>query len=1190
MTVTSAVLLADLRKEVRRLEIDIRSRAESVAEVAARLREDHRRAVQVGRTATAFTAWLDDEVTQAAVAWVLGTVFVRFCEDNGLVSEPWITGPGDRASLAVDRQRSYFLEHPHETDREWLTASFAHLANHPAASALFERRHNPLFNLELSGDAATELLEFWRRTQSDGTLVHDLLDPDLSTRFLGDLYQDLSESARKKYALLQTPDFVEELILDLTLEPAIDDFGLDGLRMIDPTCGSGHFLLGAFQRLLDRWGRERPGMDARERVQAALDSVHGVDVNPFATAISKFRLTVEAMRASNVRTLAQAPGYRLHVATGDSLLWEQGGLAEELPGLDEGDGLADHQYGAEDLSEHPGIVRPGTYHAVVGNPPYITVKDKALNEAYRKAYSSCAGTYALSVPFAELFFRLTVSDADRPGYTGQITSNSFMKREFGKKLVEHFFTSRDLTHVIDTSGAYIPGHGTPTVIILGRNRFAKRTTLRAVLGIRGEPSAPKVPADGFVWRSIVDHLDEPGFENDFISVTDLPRDGLAGHPWSLAGGGAAELMSILSAPTRTVRSELSMPIGFASFPGSDDSFLVPKDMPTRQRWPINLTRPMVTGDMVRDWSVAHVESAVVPYAAGGEQVEPDLASSIWRHLWAHRAVLNSITGFGGQKRSDTGEAWWSWYRWVQARYDTPLTITFAFVATHNHFVLDRGGKVFKQSAPVIKLPEGATEDDHLGLVGVLNSSTACFWLKQVSHNKGSTVDQKGARQTTVEWENFYEFTGTKLEGFPLPADLPRVAPAALDGLQHQRSAHAPAAVADVAVPTREALEVAAGKFRALSHLMVFWQEELDWATYRSYGLIDEDLTHNGEPVQVVLGERAFEIQMARTLTSADADLAWFERHRSTPVTDVPAHWPSDYQDLVQRRVAALQQTPLALLERPECKRRWAGPTWEQMQTEALRDWLLERVEDRAHWFDSAGRPRLRTTAQLADDLRVDADFTSVLGLWAGVVDVDVAAALAKLVSEEHVPYLAAWRYKETGMRTRQAWEETWALQRREDDGEDLDVPVPPKYKPADFLKTSYWRQRGKLDVPKERFISYPGAERGADASLVLGWAGWDHAEQALALSGYALERQRTDGWDAQRLLPLWAGVAELEPWVRQWHADVDVRMGSSPADAVTGTLEQALSGLQATRDDLTAWRPPAPTRGRRAAQPKETTP
>ena len=47
--------------------------------------------------------------------------------------------------------------------------------------------------------------------------------------------------------------------------------------------------------------------------------------------------------------------------------------------------------------------------------------------------------YALSVPFAERIFQLAVRDV---GYTGQITANSFMKREFGKKLIEEFFATR----------------------------------------------------------------------------------------------------------------------------------------------------------------------------------------------------------------------------------------------------------------------------------------------------------------------------------------------------------------------------------------------------------------------------------------------------------------------------------------------------------------------------------------------------------------------------------------------------------------------------------------------------------------------------------------------------------------------------------------------------------------------------
>ena len=55
------------------------------------------------------------------------------------------------------------------------------------------------------------------------------------------------------------------------------------------------------------------------------------------------------------------------------------------------------------------------------------------------------------------------------------------------------------------------------------------------------------------------------------------------------------------------------------------------------------------------------------------------------------------------------------------RFSSLLKIAFAFVSTHNHFVLDRGGKVFIQSAPVINLPTSTSEEDHFGLLGLLNS-------------------------------------------------------------------------------------------------------------------------------------------------------------------------------------------------------------------------------------------------------------------------------------------------------------------------------------------------------------------------------------------------------------------------------------------------------------------------------------
>ena len=130
----------------------------------------------------------------------------------------------------------------------------------------------------------------------------------------------------------------------------------------------------------------------------------------------------------------------------------------------------------------------------------------------------------------------------------------------------------------------------------------------------------------------------------------------------------------------------------------------------------------------------------------------------------------------------------------------PLSIAFAFVATHNHFVLDRGGKVFKQTAPVIKLPEGATEDEHLALLGVLNSSTACFWLKQNSHNKGSAV-AASADASPRSVEHVTSSLAPRCRTIRCPAMLPLKRGRALDGLAQELAAHAPSAVAADGMPT-----------------------------------------------------------------------------------------------------------------------------------------------------------------------------------------------------------------------------------------------------------------------------------------------------------------------------------------------------------------------------------------------------
>jgi hypothetical protein len=1176
----TAALTTDLQQQVLLLEEDLRVRLQADAERKADWKQEHQRALEKERTATSWVTWRDDRITQAAVAWVLTSVFIRFCEDNALASPVWITGPQDRRQEALDAQLAYFRTHPEHTDREWLRSAIDYLTGLPATKALVEP-HSALHLVSPSGDAVTKLLDFWRVRRDDGTLVHDLHDSSLSTRFLGDLYQDLSQHAKETYALLQTPVFVEEFILDRTLEPALNERSLEGFKLIDPTCGSGHFLLGAFDRLLDRWNRHAPGLEIQARVQATLDSIHGVDLNPFAIAIARFRLTVAALMASGLTSLEKAPAFTFRLAVGDSLI--HGPDPGVLPGMSDRSAYMPFTYATEDGPLLLTMLEEGRYDVVVGNPPYITVRDKALNQIYRSKYANvCKGSYALTVPFMALFFFLA-KKGSMAGWVGQITSNSFMKREFGAKLIEAFLIHQDLRLIVDTSGAFIPGHGTPTAIIVGRNESPVGSTVRAVLGVRGEPGRPEDPAKGLVWTSIVEHVDELNWDDGWVTITNLNRQILSKHPWSLAGGGAGELKERIQATDGELLRVLAPDIGFGAVTREDEAYMLGSPTLARRGIPSRYRRSLVEGKVVREWAIGGYDESLWPYSA--ETLEAEASVEVQRVLWPSRTILASRVAYGASQ-IERGLQWFEYSMFFRNRFRGEFTIAVPTVATHVHAALDRRRRVFKDSAVLIKLPRAAPEEDYLALLGALNSSVACFWLKQVCQDKGN----RGGERSTARyaWEHFYQYNGSNVQDLPLPSVLPLARGRELDRLGQEGEMCDPVAVFSSRTPTAGELDRACVVNDKLRARMVSVQEELDWECYGLYGLIEDDLTYSGDDLPgLALGERAFEIVMARAVRAGDEDTAWFTRHGSNPITEIPEHWPTTYRELVQRRVDLIASDPsIRLLEKPEYKRRWSREPWGRQQERALREWLLDRLEDGRFWFDGQGRPLPQSVAQLADQVTRDADMVSVLGLWEGRPDVPVPESLVRLLADEVVPFLAAYRYKESGLRKREAWEETWRLQRREDAGEKVGpIAVPPKYTSADFRKNSYWQARGKLDVPKERFILYPDAGRETDATPLLGWAGWDHAQQSLALSLIIGDREK-DGWRDERLVPLVAGLAELQAWIEQWHNEVDPDSGVNLAAFCREQRTARAAQVGKTLEELAAWRPSPVTRGRRARRPE----
>ncbi len=843
--------------------------------------------------------------------------------------------------------------------------------------------------------------------------------------------------------------------------------------MIDPTCGSGHFLLGGFARLFDLWSQRES--NEIKAAQKALDGVWGVDINPFAVAIARFRLIVAAVQACGIKRLKEAPGWKIHLATGDSLLWgsrwnADGTKRSEARYLDESWGP--DLYACEDKEGLQQILGQ-QYHAVVGNPPYIPAHDKTLNKLYRARYPSCSGKYSLCVPFIERFFELANSSlhSGRAGYMGSIVSSSFAKNQFGKSLVQRYLPKLDLTHVLDTSDAYIPGHNTATLILFGRNRRPVMDSVRCVLGIRGEKGVPPAPATAKVWTSILSTLDSPNTTTDFISVNDLQRSLLSKHPWTLRGGGISQLKEKIDNAGTSKLRESAHEIGVLGMTNADEVFLCSGDTLSRFGVEVALTRVVQPGESARDRTLLPGSHCIFPYLTG-KLIDITHFGGAFKRLWPFRTTLGNRATFDGGTYFSSGIAWWKWHQIAHQRLKTAETILFAEIATGNHFVYVDHACVFNQTGPIIKLNEKATRQDFCGLIAVLNSSTSCLWMKETCRPKGGdNVGKEGGRVRKTPWDERYAFSSNPIKSFPIPANCPaklgeklcKVGKDIGDVLRRVDAASSAGALEEL----RQECEMRRRK-------AIFLQEELDWHCYFIYGLLPDDRCYKGDGIsELVLGERPFEIVMARRMAKGELESTWFKRHGSTPITECPVHWPSDYRKLIEDRIKLIEaNNEISLLERPEYKRRWNAESWEGLVKRALKKRLLDRLENTN--FREGANPILISTARMADVASGDAEFLQLGTLYRRRPDFNVASLVAELVEGESVPILPILRYKPTGLRKRQLWERTWDLQRQQDAGTGVrEIPPPPEFRKDDFAGDQCWGLRGKLDVPKEALGELP---------------------------------------------------------------------------------------------------------------------
>ncbi len=714
--------------------------------------------------------------------------------------------------------------------------------------------------------------------------------------------------------------------------------------------------------------------------------------------------------------------------------------------------------GQQELVEN--IIVDDGFDIMVGNPPFVTSRNKEKRELYRERWQPyCYGQYHLLVPFFPRSFGIMAKNAQ----LGLIVSNAFAKREFGKPLIEGFFPTVEINKIVDCSGLMFPGHGTPTCITFGRNRKPLiDSAIRVAAILPGGGDLRTAPEDSPLWTTIEAHHNDKGYSDSRVVVSDRTREDMSKWPWNFEALAAETKQELENKCINRLKDFLKGSIGRVCFSGADELFFVSEDFCRRSKLNKELICQFMEGDTLRDWS-AERTVCIFPYDEKGVVLREEHTSRVERLFSPWKKFLENRLSYG-QTQIDRGLKWYEYSLLFPERTKAGMAISWVEIATHNHALIFNKPLIANRSNPIFEIKELNPIGYDL-LSAILNSPPVLFCLKQVCYNKGAG---------DAEEKDRFEYAGGKVEQLPIPniiaialegeenalskrltnlsqvcSEHGQLLPSlsmkklfekegeAYDSWNRSLPGYIPPhpLIGDPftdSASLQDALSKVISEREMLRAQMIALQEEMDWLVYEVYGLIDEKadckMQSDDLPESISLGQRPFEIW-----TDAKEDL-------NAACELIPEDWSEDRRRLwINRFIAIRDNEHIQRIEKPVYKRRWYQPaSYEKQFEKAYVWWLMEKAE---WWLEKkkAGGPvTIDDWAEaLWEDNRIQA--ASEIAKRAKTLGAFLKV-LKKVVNEttvpEEIPFAVPW----------------------------AELQIKGKKIPAKVKNI-----RGKLNVPRERF-------------------------------------------------------------------------------------------------------------------------
>jgi hypothetical protein len=531
---------------------------------------------------------------------------------------------------------------------------------------------------------------------------------------------------KKAGGVYYTPAYIVDYIVKHTVGELCEGRSpkqMEKLRILDPACGSGSFLLRAYQELLERhlaWYREHqpqkhskevfpgPGGDWRlttaEKRRIVLNNIYGVDIDRQAVEVTKLSLLLKILEGENDETLKQhslfgeraLPSLEGNVKCGNSLIAPQD-LGELAPDADELRRINPFAW----KREFPAIFQAGGFDAVVANPPYLKIEH--IPESDRAIMASRFRTLQKRFDTYGLFLELSTALCRKDGVFGFIVPSTLLNNMSFAHLRRLLLEETRLKEIVNLGGRVFKGANNDTLLLFARpgSERGHMTSVSEVAryGAKLDTATRSVKLD------LTKSAEAPGY------VIQLRSDGSSGN-----------LFAKLKATGVVVGDVARCFQGFVT--GGNDAYIVDKETIKGERLEAAVCRPAIFGDQISRYEKPRQEDFVI-YLTRSSQ------------LGDYRNVSKRLLPFKPQleKKREVllgRQPWWAlhWAR-NEANFERPVKILVQAIrnlSLSRRLVaaLDSDRLYADHTINVLYMKDGTL--DAKFLLAILNSRVLNYWF------------------------------------------------------------------------------------------------------------------------------------------------------------------------------------------------------------------------------------------------------------------------------------------------------------------------------------------------------------------------------------------------------------------------------------------------------------------------------